>query len=153
MTNVSSIASMIDADVQRLIDNYGPDMLWYVAQPYSHPNAELRYHRYRFGAVATMELAKRGLKVFSPIAHSHPLEAHGDGPVSPDPFWYGFDRPLFERCDGLLLFKFPQWGSSKGIAMELGWAWERKMPVTDMSWALFFTTESLALIDAENYPD
>lgn len=67
----------------------------------------------------TAELMKRGVKAYSPIAHTHPLARCGDiDPYSHD-IWIPFDRAMMDKADAIAILKMTGWDNSRGIDMEL----------------------------------
>ena len=99
---------------------------WYMATPYSKSPLGLD------GACeAACLLAgacfRRGLHVFSPIAHNHSIAVACD--IDPrDNLWMNADRPMFEAAHGLLVMAMDGWRDSVGIKEEIEWAHELKKP-------------------------
>jgi hypothetical protein len=92
--------------------------LLYVATPYS---------RYPMGHIVafydacrvTAALIKRGLSVFSPIAHSHAICDHGHLPHLDHDLWMKADEPMMHKSDALLVVRLPGWDHSDGISKEI----------------------------------
>ena len=98
--------------------------LGYLATPYaSYPDG--RTKAFVAAAHLASRLLKEGLKVYCPIAHSHPIALYG----GLDPFdydiWLPFDEALMQVCDALLVAHLPGWQDSVGMAHEVtffeGW--------------------------------
>lgn len=102
--------------------------LTYLAQPYSHPDPEVREQRYRDGCAAASRLMQQGLKVFAPIPHSHGIAAHGGLPTSWE-YWESYDRTILEMCEKLLVLKLDGWEQSVGVLAEMDIAFELGIPV------------------------
>ena len=99
----------------------------YLASPYSHPNSDVREHRYRKACRATVSLLRSGHVVYSPIVHSHPLVKHG---LPTDwAFWQQTDRELLRRCDEVIVLTLVGWRESIGVAAEIALARELGKPV------------------------
>jgi len=101
--------------------------LIYLASPYS--NADPAVEQARFDAVcqAAATLMRRGLLVFSPIAHSHAIARFG---LPTDwAFWQRYDRAFLNRCRELWVLKLPGWESSVGVRAEIQIAREMGKPV------------------------
>jgi hypothetical protein len=65
------------------------------------------------------DLLRRGLKVYSPIAHTHPIAIHaGIDPLDLG-VWLPFDEMRMERADAMLVGKMPTWEISSGIRHEI----------------------------------
>jgi nucleoside 2-deoxyribosyltransferase len=101
----------------------------YLASPYS---------RYREGPEAAWveasrlggELVAEGVKVFSPIAHSHSLcENNSDlDPMDID-LWMEQDDFFLDVCDALVVAMFDGWDSSHGIEQEIRYFRANKKPI------------------------
>jgi len=91
--------------------------LIYLASPYSHPNAGVRKQRFEHVCRVAAELMWSGDVIFSPIAHSHPIAAHG----LPDDleFWKRQDRLYLDACSELWVLRMQGWKTSKGVAWEI----------------------------------
>ena len=85
------------------------------------------YRRYPMGlemayinvAKLTARLAKLGLNVYSPIAHSHGLSIHGGIDPIDDAFWAGYNTPFMMKSDALLVAEMESWEESEGMAHEI----------------------------------
>ena len=89
----------------------------YLASSYSHPDKAVREQRLRGVCRATARLPERGLTVFSPIVHGHPLVGHG---LSTEwPFRERFDREHLRRCDKLLALTLDAWRESVVVPAEI----------------------------------
>lgn len=100
----------------------------YLASPYSHPDPAIRERRYRDVCRATASLIRAGVSVFSPIIHSHPLEAYGL--PSHWRFWEELDRDFLARCDRLAVLMLGGWETSIGVRAEIRIARELGKPVS-----------------------
>ncbi len=101
----------------------------YLASPYAHKNPlimELRFEKVCRVAGAMM---KDGLFIYSPIAHNHPIATRIDLPRTWD-FWKNIDLHILEKCDQLWVLKLEGWEESKGVAAEIKFAEEKKIPIT-----------------------
>lgn len=99
---------------------------WYIATPYSnYPGG--REAAYEAAVEATGYLTEKGLRVFSPIVHSHPqtkfigLKTHQ--------FWLNLDRTFMEISLGMIVVKLPNWESSAGINEEISWFSNANKPI------------------------
>ena len=64
------------------------------------------------------ELISEGIRVFSPIAHSHTICEHSDLDPLDHELWMDQDESFMEDCDALVIVQFSGWDSSYGIEME-----------------------------------
>jgi hypothetical protein len=70
-----------------------------------------------------------GVKVYSPIAHTHGIAAYVTGVDKRDhDFWLAADKPLLDAAGGLLIADLRGWRDSKGVTLEIQWAKEQKKP-------------------------
>ena len=73
----------------------------------------------------------RGLIVFSPIAHTHPIAERCDLPRGWD-YWKHFDEEFIGASEKVVVAMMPGWEQSKGIAGEIRIAKEKGIPVEYM---------------------
>jgi hypothetical protein len=105
---------MIEDCMQRLTEF----PLVYLATPYS---------KYPQGVDAsfieacrlTARLIERGIKVYSPIAHCHPVALHGGLSLTDHGIWLPFDRAIMDVSPTILVAKMVAWQISYGIGEEL----------------------------------
>lgn len=109
--------------------------LYYLASPYSHSDPLVRESRFHMACDVAGYLMNRGLHVFSPIAHTHPIACRCDLPKGFD-FWESYDRSMLMRCDSLLIVTAPGWRESKGVTAERIMA-EGNMPIRYMGYPDF----------------
>jgi hypothetical protein len=100
--------------------------LIYLASPYSHPDQVVREERFRRVCKAAARLIDKGEAVFCPIAHSHPIEVHGNLQGGWD-YWSKQDIPFLEMCDEIVVLGFPGWDESEGVKAELEWWGKNKL--------------------------
>lgn len=99
--------------------------LWYLASPYSHPDAEMRDRRASaVSRCAGILYEDLGISTFCPIAHSHLIEVEmmaarwGGAPKGPMEFWVPWDEEFFPSMRGAILCHLPGWETSKGMKHE-----------------------------------
>jgi len=109
--------------------------LWYLASPYSHDIPKVMSARFDSACEACATLFRAGVKVFSPIAHTHPI-AHYGLPKGFE-FYKDYDELMIRRCDGVIVLELDGWLSSVGVGEEIAFAngierpvvyWEREEP-------------------------
>jgi hypothetical protein len=88
-------------------------------------------------------MMRRGMHVFSPIAHTHPIAAHGL-PGDWD-FWQTYDRLMLSRCDELAVLCLPGWRESVGVRAEIDIATRLGLP------ARFIPEQSQTTIEGVSY--
>lgn len=128
----------------------------YLAQPYScGPNGEygdadtglaaedIKTHRFIEACMAAGHLMHQGYVVFSPIAHSHAVEAFGMHSQQTGDFWLDQDLEIVKRCDKVIVLMLDGWEYSRGIKREVDFANKNNIPVE------YLTYESLIGADRE----
>jgi nucleoside 2-deoxyribosyltransferase len=102
--------------------------LCYLATPYS---------KYSRGIVSAFEeaaalagrLLKQGVKVYSPITHTHPIAHFGELNPLDHNIWLPFDQAMMEACDILVVAEMEGWAKSYGIAHEIEYFANADKPV------------------------
>ena len=107
------------------------DGLIYIAQPYSHEDPAMREWRYQQALKVAARLMLQGWAVFSPIAHTHPIERE-TGKQSHD-FWLRQDIAVLRHAAKLVVLMLPGWKESKGVAEEIAVAKANKIPIELMA--------------------
>lgn len=103
--------------------------LIYLASPYTHSNPMVKAQRYEAACRAAGKLMKQGLCVFSPIAHSHPIELYfEDGKAEGMEFWLRQDFAILGSCSKMLVLTLDGWAASKGVAAELEFCKAHNIP-------------------------
>jgi hypothetical protein len=94
------------------------DGFWYLATPYS------KYPRgieaaFVDAAIQASILIKAGIRVYSPIAHTHPVATFGNIDPYDHAIWLPADKPFMDAACGLIVCKLPGWDVSFGIGEEI----------------------------------
>ncbi len=108
-----------------------PSGLIYLASPYSHPDRTIRVERFEAVCRVASELMKRGLYIFSPIAHTHPIAEAGGLPKGWD-FWESFDKYFLNAASHLWILKLDGWVTSTGIENEIRLALEMEKSIASV---------------------
>lgn len=92
--------------------------LVYVGSPYTkfHLGHEAAFQQ---AAQITGALMMKGVKVYSPITHGHPLSVHGGVPFTDHDVWMPFDRAMMDKSDALIVAKMDRWERSEGVDHEI----------------------------------
>ncbi len=109
-----------------------PDPLCYLATPYSKyegGNLELAF---RDAARLAAQLMLAGVKVYSPIAHTHPLAIYGDVDPLDHDIWLPFDEAMMAASDVLIVAHMNGWRESRGIAHEIEFFEKVGKPIFDL---------------------
>jgi len=100
----------------------------YLAIPYTDPDPEVMRQRFELASRTAAELMKRGLLIYSPISHSHPIAQYGL-PIDWE-YWQHYDKEILSICDELIIIMADGWETSKGIKAELDMAFQKGMVVS-----------------------
>lgn len=105
--------------------------LCYLATPYSkYPAGIVR--AFEDAAVLAAQLLKQGVKVYSPIAHTHPLAVYSGLDPLDHSIWLPFDEAMMEAADALVVAHMDGWSSSFGIAHEIKVFLAAEKPIFDL---------------------
>jgi len=77
--------------------------------------------RYIEAMRATTYLLKKGIWVFSPIVHCHPMDLPRDYE-----FWQAYNKAMLSEADGLYVLIIEGWEKSRGVTDEISFARNRK---------------------------
>jgi hypothetical protein len=90
----------------------------YIAVPYSHECYAVREYRYLKVTEFAGKLINRGIYVYSPITHSHPMakmcNLRGDWE-----FWEQYDKLMLQHCEKLIVLMLEGWEQSTGVQAEI----------------------------------
>lgn len=92
--------------------------VYYLATPYTkYPGG----HEAAFQEAARIHaaLAGRGLDIFCPIVHTHPLVPYVPRELQTLDFWLRLDRWAMDHCDVLIVAMMDGWRDSAGVAREI----------------------------------
>lgn len=101
----------------------------YLASPYSHPDPAVREARYTAACKKTAQYARKGIAVFAPIVHSHPVAAYMD-PADCMNFdlWMKLDLPILKDAAEMHILCIDGWRSSRGVTREIEFAQYNGIP-------------------------
>lgn len=91
---------------------------WYLATPYSKFPGGIEAG-FIAACKATAKLIAAGVRVYSPIAHTHPIAIHGGIDPLDHSIWLPADKPFMDAAFGLLVAKLDTWDRSYGIGEEI----------------------------------
>ena len=101
---------------------------FYLATPYAkYPGGT--DEAFKLACRAAARLMKSGLKIFSPIAHSHPIAVHSGIDLLNHDFWLGQDEALMDGAKGLIMLMAEGWEQSFGMNEELKYFRKAGKPV------------------------
>lgn len=102
----------------------------FVASPYSHPDASVRYRRFHDVATFTGKKILEGFPVISPIAMSHPVfeRVPETGALFED--WVETNHALIDACGQVWVLMLDGWMDSRGVADEIEYCRQKGYPLT-----------------------
>jgi hypothetical protein len=92
--------------------------LVYLACPYTHEDPQVALYRVDIANQVAGALIKRGMFVFSPITHSHPI-ATTCGLPGDWQFWQKYDEAFLSCCHTLIVLCLLDWEKSVGVHAEI----------------------------------
>lgn len=96
----------------------------YLACPYAHPDPDAMEQRFDMICRIAGALMARGHAVFSPIAHSHPIQSRSVLPMGWG-FWSQQDLPILAIADRLIVAAMDGWCDSAGVKAEIQFALDK----------------------------
>lgn len=120
----------------------------YLAIPYTR----MEESSYEQATLATHRLLERGINVFSPITHCHPLTKFDDRPLPGTwDFWSQVDYQFIDWADEVYVL-IPEEGydavlNSTGVQAEIAYATENNVPIKFLHMVkgeIAYTVESVA---------
>lgn len=102
--------------------------LCYLATPYT------KYHlgidaAFVHAAEVSARLLQRGVRVYSPIAHTHPLAIYGNLDPLDHTIWLPFDEAMMDAADCLIVARMKGWDESFGVKHEIEFFAREKKPI------------------------
>jgi hypothetical protein len=98
-----------------------PNVLTYLASPYSAPDAFNRHLRFLLVCHAAATLIDRGFMIFSPISHTHPIK-EASGFSGDYATWQAFDEAMITVCPQFAILCLNGWQNSVGVSAETSFA-------------------------------
>lgn len=102
--------------------------LIYVATPYTKYPDGIE-EAFIDASILMARLLERGLRVYSPIVHTHPIAIYGHMDPLDHNIWLPFDQSMMDKADALLVAKLETWEKSFGINHEIGIFAEANKPI------------------------
>ena len=92
--------------------------LIYLASPYSHADPAVMEARFDAVCREAAILMGRGIHVYSPIAHTHPIAVRGELPKDWQ-FWEAYDNVMIAAASEVWVLMLEGWAASKGVNAEI----------------------------------
>lgn len=106
--------------------------LCYLATPYTKYKGGDIERAFVDAAKLAARLMLSGIKVYSPIAHTHPLAIHGGIDPLDLSIWLPFDEAMMTAAHVLIVAQMDGWEESKGIAHEIKFFEDHGKPIYDL---------------------
>ena len=90
----------------------------YLASPYSNKSSGVQVQRFQQACYAAARLMRSGFRIFSPIAHTHPIATIGGLPKGWD-FWQKYDLEMISACEAVFVLMLTGWRESTGVMAEI----------------------------------
>lgn len=107
----------------------------YIATPYTRYCKGLE-EAWKAACCVTAEFIRRGVPVYSPIAHTHPVAIYGGIDPVDHALWMKADQAVMEAASDLYVIQMPGWNESKGVEMEIAEFKRTQKPITYFSWPM-----------------
>lgn len=120
----------------------------YLASPYFHPDPSIREKRFRDVCHVAAHFMRKGIYIFCPIAHTHPIVESGDLPKGWD-YWQEYDRQMLSVCSELWIVQLDGWKESVGIKGEIQIAREMGLSIKYVRYYPNDIITDIALCDNE----
>lgn len=106
--------------------------LCYLATPYTKYQGGDMGAAFVDASKLAAKLLHSGVKVYSPIAHCHPIAVNGGPPPGDHEFWLPFDEAMMTAAHVLIVAHMDGWDRSKGIAHEIAFFERAGKPIYDL---------------------
>ncbi len=110
--------------------------LCYLATPYSKYEQGI-HMAFVEASIFAARLLQKGVNVYSPIAHTHPLAIYGNIDPLDHSIWLNFDNTMLHLSEALIVVEMKGWEDSKGINYEVAYFRARNKPVYHLPGDMF----------------
>ncbi len=108
-----------------------PTGIAYLATPYSRYPGGIE-KAFKDAAKLAGHLLCAGIKVYSPICHTHPIAIYGALDALDHSIWLPFDEAMMEAADALIVAHMEGWEESRGLAHEVRFFEDAGKPIYDL---------------------
>jgi hypothetical protein len=108
-----------------------PEGLAYLATPYTRYTGGIEA-AFKDAAKLAARLLCTGLKVYSPICHTHPIAIYGALDALDHSIWLPFDEDMMEVSATLIVAHMDGWDESRGVAHEIKFFENAGKPIFDL---------------------
>ena len=100
----------------------------YLACPYAHADPAVMQQRFEAVTKKAGELMSKGITVYSPITHNHPIQQMFNLPRTWE-FWRERDIPFLSAADEIWVLTLPGFDKSVGVNAEIDYMRELCRPI------------------------
>lgn len=111
--------------------------LVYLATPYTKYRAGIQC-AFQDAAALAARLLKLGIKVYSPIAHCHPMSQYGGIDPKDHSIWLPYQEALMAKADALLVAQLQGWRESYGVSEEIKFFTKAEKPIFYLDTVLLY---------------
>lgn len=104
---------------------------WYLGTEYTKYSGGI-HNGWLLAVRTAADLLKKGIIVYSPIVHTHPIAIYGQIDPLDHNIWLPADKPFMEAARGLIVYQSPGWRESYGISKEINYFLSAEKPVLYM---------------------
>jgi uncharacterized protein DUF1937 len=95
----------------------------YISSPYSHPDRNVREHRYHRALAYTAKLLQAQQWCYSPIVHCHNIAKMYNLPTDAE-FWKDYNAHMMDAASHFHVLTISGWKESLGVQWEMEY-WQR----------------------------
>lgn len=106
---------------------------WYLASPYSKYPGGIEA-AFKEICIVAGKFIEAGVRVYSPIAHTHPIAVYSEMDPMDHDIWIPADAPFMELACGLIIVMMETWDESRGIEIENDAFVRAGKPIYLMEW-------------------
>lgn len=106
--------------------------LCYLATPYSKYRGGRLNDAFTDASAIAAALVTTGIRIYSPIAHCHPISIFGQVDPLDHSLWIPFDEAMMDAADCLIVAHMDGWEESFGIRHEVDFFTKDKKPIFDL---------------------
>jgi nucleoside 2-deoxyribosyltransferase len=92
--------------------------LVYLGSPYTKYAAGIE-QAFRDVSEIAAEMLRDGVKVYSPIAHTHPIAVYGNLDPLNHEIWLPFDQAMMDAAEAMVIADMSGWQDSYGVKYEI----------------------------------
>jgi hypothetical protein len=124
--------------------------LYYLATPYSKYQGGNLEAAFVAASKIAADLLVVGYRVYSPIAHTHPLAIHSGLDPLDHSIWMPFDEAIMDAADALMVAQMEGWRESFGINHEIEFFKAARKPIVYLDCVTMRVSEAPNVIAFDN---